>query len=533
MVYSDHKNLSYFTITKKLNRQQIGWVELLASYDFQIHYWKESENGRADALSQRSDLTTEETQERSLFTEKGKTLVHDKPEVATLHQDNTPKQRHVPEKDQRKVISNHHDGPLLGNPRRDKTIELIQWRYQFLNMRKAVEDYIWQCTTCAQNKLTRHKPYGEQQQIEAPQQAWQEITMDFIAKLPLSKDTITNIKYNSILVVVDRLMKYAHFLPWKEKGNAKDLAKVMLKKIIANHGIPQSIISDKDKLFTSKFWNTWTQQLGTKVKLLTAYHPQTDRQTEQTNQTLEQYLRHYINFKQNNWINLLPLAQYAYNNHQHRISPFYANYGKHPNWDPNNNITTLTSEAATTKINKIVKFHGKLSWKVNQGEKDTAKQVNKKRLKGPTFERGDKVYLFTKNLKFKRPSSKLDHVRIGLFEVEKQTSKVNYWLKLPAKAQIHPNFPISLLEPAPKNAPIQTKWNIEEEEEYDVKKILDSRKINERNHYHVKWLRYGNKENLWEPTENFSPKAFQKIEEYWQKLPKPKAKANQTSRWMN
>ena len=97
--------------------------------------------------------------------------------------------------------------------------------------------------------------------------------MDFIIKLRLSKNTITHIKYNSILVVVDRLTKYAHFIPWKKKRNAKDLAKVILKEIIANHGIPQSIISNRNKLFTSKFWNTWTQQLGTKVKLSTAYHP--------------------------------------------------------------------------------------------------------------------------------------------------------------------------------------------------------------------------------------------------------------------
>ena len=129
VVYSDHKNLSYFTTTKKLNRQQVRWAELLASYNFQIHYRKGSKNGRADALSQRSDLTTEETQERSLFTGKGKTLVLDKPEVATFYQDNTSRQRHVPEKDQREVISNHHDELLLGHHGRDKTIELIQRRY--------------------------------------------------------------------------------------------------------------------------------------------------------------------------------------------------------------------------------------------------------------------------------------------------------------------------------------------------------------------------------------------------------------------
>ena len=126
MVYSDHKNLSYFITTKKLNQQQVRWAELPASYNFQIHYRKESENGRADALSQRSDLTTEETQEQSLFTGKGKTLVLDKPEVATLHQGNAPKQRHVPEKDTTKVISDHHNGPLLGHSGRGKTIELIQ-----------------------------------------------------------------------------------------------------------------------------------------------------------------------------------------------------------------------------------------------------------------------------------------------------------------------------------------------------------------------------------------------------------------------
>ena len=163
-----------------------------------------------------------------------------------------------------------------------------------------MEEYIWKCTTCAKNKPARHKPNEEQQQIKAPQQAWQEITIDFIIKLPPSKDTVTGIIYNSILVVMDRLIKYARFIPWREKESVDKLAKTMLKKIVSNHGILQNIISNKDKLFTSKFCNTWIRQLGTKVKLFTAYHPQTDGQTKKTNPTLEQYLRHYINFKQNN-----------------------------------------------------------------------------------------------------------------------------------------------------------------------------------------------------------------------------------------
>ena len=109
--------------------------------------WIKPVSGQLNATQEEDEaqakiLTIEETQKRSLFTGKGKTLVLDKPKVAILHQDNTSRQKHVPEKDQRKVISNHHNGPLLEHPGRDKMIELIQQRYQFLNMRKAVEDYI-------------------------------------------------------------------------------------------------------------------------------------------------------------------------------------------------------------------------------------------------------------------------------------------------------------------------------------------------------------------------------------------------------
>ena len=144
----------------------------------------------------------------------------------------------MPEEDQEKVISEHHNGPLLGHPGRDKTFELIQQKYTFPKMREAVEKYIQKCTTCTKNKPVKHKPYGEQQQIEALQQAWQEITIDFIIKLLPSKDAVTGVIYDSILVVVDQLTKYAQFIPWREKESADKLAKAMLKKIVSKHGTP-------------------------------------------------------------------------------------------------------------------------------------------------------------------------------------------------------------------------------------------------------------------------------------------------------
>ena len=120
-------------------------------------------------------------------------------------------------------------------------------------MRKVIKKYIKRCTPCAQNKPASHRPYDKQQQIKVQQQAWQKISMNFIVKLLPSKNIITDMKYDSILVVVDKLTKYAHFIPWREKRNAEDLAKVMLKEIICNYDTPQSIISDRYKLFMSKF----------------------------------------------------------------------------------------------------------------------------------------------------------------------------------------------------------------------------------------------------------------------------------------
>ena len=122
-----------------------------------------------------------------------------------------------------------------------------------------------------------------------------------------------------------------------------------------------------------------------------------------------------------------------------------------------------------------------------------------------------------KNLKSKQKCRKLDHVQIGPFEVEQQTSNVNYRLKLPEKAQIHQNFYILLLEPAPAEAQVKTEWNMKKVDEYDVEKIVDKRKVKGKKQYLVKWLGYENKKNSWKPAENLSPETAGKVEEYWQR----------------
>ena len=135
------------------------------------------------------------------------------------------------------------------------------------------------------------------------------------------------------MVVVDRFTKMAHFIGLEEKATAKDVAETFLREVWKLHGLPTEIISDMDAKFSGEFWESLCKMLGIKRRMSTAYHPQTDGQTERTNQVLEGYLRSFVNYDQDDWYQLLPLAEYAYNNsitNAHKMTPFFANYGFHP-----------------------------------------------------------------------------------------------------------------------------------------------------------------------------------------------------------
>ena len=140
-------------------------------------------------------------------------------------------------------------------------------------MRKYVEEEIKKCADCQRNKTARHKPYGLIHSPKAPTGAWKSITLDFIVKLSAFKEIIIGVIYDSVLVIINRLTKYAYFIPYKEGSTAEDLVYAFNKNVIANYGILEEIISDRDKLFTSKFWKLLINQLGIHQRLLIAYHP--------------------------------------------------------------------------------------------------------------------------------------------------------------------------------------------------------------------------------------------------------------------
>ncbi len=222
-------------------------------------------------------------------------------------------------------------------------MELISRDFWWPQMWKTVKDYVTTCDTCSRSKIPRHRPYGLLQPLPIPETPWTSISMDFIVDLPPSKT------FDSIFVVVDRLTKIAHFIPCHKTVTGEETARLFIDNVYRLHGLPNDIISDRGTQFTSKFWQSLFKILGVDIKLSSAYHPQTDGQTERVNQVLEQYLRCTINYHQDNWVDLLPLAEFAYNNTLQgstQQTPFFANYGHHPRFDQFN-LNISENPAAT------------------------------------------------------------------------------------------------------------------------------------------------------------------------------------------
>lgn len=193
-------------------------------------------------------------------------------------------------------------------------------------MKRAVSKWISQCQTCQLVKAERGVPGGLLQGLSVPQWKWDMVTMDFVTGLPR-----TTRNWDAIWVIVDRLTKSAHFLPIKKTDGAEELAQEYLNSIVKLHGVPVSIVSDRDPNFTSKFWQAIQKALGTKVHLSTAYHPQTDGESERTIHTLEDMLRSSVLEWGGKWGEHLPLVEFAYNNSYHasiRMSPYEALYGR-------------------------------------------------------------------------------------------------------------------------------------------------------------------------------------------------------------
>ena len=296
-----------------------------------------------------------------------------------------------------------HDSLLAGHPGCTKTISLVTRDYNWPLLSKEVRQYVQSCNTCQWMKSSHHAPYGELVPLNIPQRNWDEISMDFITNLPLSH------LYDLILIVVDSLTKQAHFVPTHKTLNAPRLAQLFIMNIFKLHGFPSSIVSDQGLVFISEFWKALMTQLQVCLNLSTAYHPQTDGQTEHVNQILEQYLCVYCSYQQDNWVDYLRVAEFQYNNSSHkatRTSPFFANYGFHPTFS--SVLGRIHNPAASNLTSHLNLIRDELCAELELAQESAKRHYDANHSQAPFFRPGKFVMLLHRNIQSSHPSGKLD-----------------------------------------------------------------------------------------------------------------------------
>ena len=301
-------------------------------------------------------------------------------------------------------------------------------------------------------------------------------------------------------------------------ATSANLARLYVTHVFSRHGIPSDIISDRGSTFTSQFMSSLGRLLNMKLNYSTAFHPETDGQTERTNQQIKGYLRLYTNYEQSDWANLLPIAEFAYNNAPHsatQISPFFANYGYNPRATSNLDAS-IPDPTAHDFAHALIEVHKYCREQITVAQSQYQIPADRHRLTPPNFMVGDLVWLNAKNITTKRPSKKLDHKRLGPFPIAKKVSSHAFRLTLPHGMRfLHPVFHVSLLEPHHVNTipnrvqPPPLPVEVDGHTEYEVAAILDSRIRRRRLEYLVQWKGYENtaESTTWEPSDhvNHSP----------------------------
>ncbi|GJS01319.1 putative reverse transcriptase domain-containing protein [Tanacetum coccineum] len=340
-----------------------------------------------------------------------------------------------------------HKSKYSIHPGLDKMYHDLRKLYWWPNMKADIATYVSKCLTCAKVKAEHQKPSGLLQQPEIPVWKWERITMDFITKLPRTPSG-----YDSIWVIVDRLTKSAHFIPMNEKYKMEKLTRLYLKEIVCRHGVPVSIISDRDPRFASRFWRSLQKSLGTNLDMSTAYHLETDGQSERTIQTLEDMLRACVIDFGSDWDKHLPLAEFSYNNSYHasiKAAPFEALYGRKCRspvcWSEvgDAQLTGLKMIRETTET--IVQIKNRLL-----AARSRQKSYADARHKPLEFEVGDKVMLKVspwKGVVRFGKREKLHPRYIGPFKILSRVGPEAYKLELPRELQgLHNTFHVSNLK---------------------------------------------------------------------------------------
>ena len=552
-IYTDHKSLKYFFTQKELNMRQRRWLELVKDYDCEILYHPGKANKVADALSRKysaslmaiqampgplqkelsdaeiemvtgklSTLTLQSTMQKDILEaqdydpacEKMRKWAQEKEdngfsttkEGAIMYKGRlcVPDYKNI----RNEILYDAHNTPYSVHPGTTKMYQDLQKHYWWHGMKRDIAKYVERCLTCQQVKAEHQRPGGELQPIEVPEWKWEQIAMDFIVGLPKTRNG-----YDSIWVIIDRLTKSSHFLPVRTTYTLDQLADLYVREIVRLHGVPVSIISDRDGRFTASFWKSLHRSLGTKLKFSTAFHPQTDGQTERTNQILEDMLRACVLDFSGSWDKFLPLVEFSYNNSYQAtigMAPYEALYGRKcrspVHWHESGEHKLMDLDFVSTTTDAIEKIQKRM-----RAAQSRQKSYADKHRRPLEFNEGDHVFLKIAPMKgvmrFGR-KGKLSPRFIGPFEILKRVGKAAYQLALPPSLSgVHNVFHVSMLKKYVSNpshmlqeAPVE----IDEKLSYEERpvQILDRKAKELRNKtislVKVLWRNHTIEEATWE-----------------------------------
>ncbi|GJS96946.1 putative reverse transcriptase domain-containing protein [Tanacetum coccineum] len=424
-VFTDHKSLQHILDQKELNMRKRRWLELLSDYDCEIRYHPGKANVVADALSPRIEAQKPENIKKE--------------DVRGMIRKDIPKEKLEPRADgtlclngrswlpcygdlRTVIMYESHKSKYSDHPSSEKMYQDMKKLYWWPNMKADIATYVSKCLTYVRVKAEHQRPSRLLVKPEIPQWKWDNITMDFVTKLPKSSQG-----YNTIWVIVDRLTKSAIFTPMRETDFTEKLARMYIKEVVTTHGIPVSIICDRDPKFASHFWRSLQKALGTSLDMSIAYHPQTDRKSERTIQTLEDMLRACVIDFGNGWVKHFPLVEFSYNNCYHasiKAAPFEALY-------------------ETTK--KVIQIKQRI-----QAARDRQKSYANLKRKPMEFQVRDRVTLKVSPWKgvvrFDK-RGKLNPRYVGPFKVIEKVGSVAYKLELPQElSMVHNTFHVSNLK---------------------------------------------------------------------------------------
>ena len=557
-IYTDHQNLRYVFNQKELNMRQRRWLEVIKDYDLEIVYHPGKANKVADALSRRPRVSVNAimsvpwelyremqslgleicsrhevgqylgamTIQPTLFDRIIEAQLEDPEIVELIHrvEKNETDAFELGERGElrmngrlcvpnqfelkNEILKEGHQSLFHLHPGRDKMIEEIREIFWWKGLRKDVSDFVSKCLVCQRVKFERQKSSGLLQPLPVPDWKWDSISMDFVVGLPRTQ------RGNDVIwVIVDRLTKVARFVPMKNTWGAKQLADAYVREIVRLHGVPRTIVSDRDPKFLSRFWEKLQEAFGSKLCLSTAFHPATDGQTERTIQTLEDLLRCCVLDFEGSWEDKLPMVEFAYNNSFQssiRMAPYEALYGRKCRvplcWDLMDRTIPEGPDVIQESIDAL-----KIVQQNMRAAQSRQKSYADNRRKMLQFEVGDKVFLKvspTRGVQRFGVRGKLSPKFIGPFEILRRVGEVSYELALPPSlAKVHNVFHVSQLRKYvhdPSHVLAHEPLLIEESLVYEERpiRILDTRVKELRNSriplVKVLWSNHGVEEATWE-----------------------------------